>query len=297
MFPGAQCGQAVCRSGPRRSDSSCWGGGPAARLPHTGSGFAQRGGADCRRKAANNSGRVGQRLRALCVFRSEKGQLQGILIDQWRAWEKQTGIKVEVHAMDWDTQALRRMRAGEFDVIDCIFETAERRNYFDFAPAYARIETAIFFRNDISGITDLASLKGFPVGVKTGDQHIDILEANGVTTVVPFPNNDAIVDAARQHKINVFVVDAPSAVYLLNKLGIDDEFRHTAPIFRDELRRAVRKGEANLLRTVSEGFAAIEPREFSQIHERWFGRTVNGKWVTLPTRPTRRRRRFWLSRA
>jgi signal transduction histidine kinase len=61
----------------------------------------------------------------------------------------------------------------------------------------------------------------------------------------------------------------------LNKAGIEDEFRHSATIFRDELRRAVRKGDANLLRTVSEGFAAIEPRELTQIHEKWFGRTIN----------------------
>jgi ABC-type amino acid transport substrate-binding protein len=57
-------------------------------------------------------------------FQSDDGKLQGILIDQWRAWEKKTGIKVEIVAMDWD-EGLRRMRAGEFDVIDSIVETAE----------------------------------------------------------------------------------------------------------------------------------------------------------------------------
>ena len=214
-------------------------------------------------------------------FQSDEGKLQGILIDQWQAWEKKTGIKVEIHAMDWG-EALRRMRAGEFDVIDSIVETAERRDYFDFTPAYATIEASIYFRNDISGITDLASLKGFPVGVKTGDQHIDQLKANGVTTVILFQNNDAIIEAAKQHKINVFVVDDPSALYLLNKMGIEDEFRHSAPIFRDELRRAVRKGDAALLRTVSEGFAAIEPGELKQIDEKWFGRTINryGRYLT-----------------
>jgi ABC-type amino acid transport substrate-binding protein len=122
-------------------------------------------------------------------FQSGQGKLQGILIDQWQAWEKKTGIKVEIHAMDWD-EALRRMRAGEFDVIDCIVETTERRGYFDFTPAYTPIEASIFFRNDISGITDLASLKGFPVGVKAGDQHIDRLKEQGVTTVIVFQNND-----------------------------------------------------------------------------------------------------------
>ena len=72
------------------------------------------------------------------VFQSDEGKLQGILIDQWQAWEKKTGIKVEINAIDWG-EALQRMRAGEFDVIDSIFETAERRDYFDFTPAYATI--------------------------------------------------------------------------------------------------------------------------------------------------------------
>jgi two-component system, NarL family, sensor kinase len=170
---------------------------------------------------------------------------------------------------------LLRMRAGEFDVIDAIVETPERREYFDFTPAYTPIEASVFFRDDISAITDIGSLKGFPVGVKAGDQHVDKLKANGVTTVVSFPNYDAMIDAAKQHKINVFVIDNPSALYLLNKAGIEDEFRHSAPMFRDELRRAVRKGDTALLRTVSEGFAAIEPDELKQINEKWFGRAIN----------------------
>jgi PAS domain S-box-containing protein len=215
------------------------------------------------------------------AFQSEDGKLQGILIDQWQLWEKKTGIKVEIKAMDW-SEALQRMRAGEFDVIDCIVETAERRDYFDFTPAYATIEASIFFRKDISGITDFASLKGFPVGVKTGDQHVDKLKANGVTTVIQFQNNDAIIEAAKQHKINVFVADDTSALYLLNKMGAEDEFRHSAPIFKDELRRAVRKGDVALLRTVSEGFAAVDPGELKQINEKWFGRTINryGPYLT-----------------
>jgi two-component system cell cycle sensor histidine kinase/response regulator CckA len=214
-------------------------------------------------------------------FQSDEGKLQGILIDQWQAWEKKTGIKVEVRAMDWG-EALRRIRAGEFDVIDSIVETPERRDYFDFTPGYTPIEASIFFRNDISGITDIASLKRFPVGVKAGDQHIDKLKANGVTTVILFQNNDAIIEAAKQHKINVFVVDDPSALYLLNKMGIESEFRHSTPIFRDKLRRAVRKGDAALLRTMSEGFTAIEPSELKRIDEKWHGHTIDriGRYLT-----------------
>ncbi|MGB8355613.1 MAG: transporter substrate-binding domain-containing protein [Chthoniobacteraceae bacterium] len=207
------------------------------------------------------------------AFQSADGRLQGVMVDQWQAWEKKTGIKVEIHAMNWD-DALRRMSAGEFDVIDAIVETPGRRDYFDFTSPYATIEASIFFRKDISGITDLASLKGFPVGVKMGDQHIDKLKENGVTTIVQFQNFDAIVEAAKQRKINVFLTDNPSTLYLLNKMGIENEFRHSKPIFHDELRRAVRKGDEALLRTVSEGFAAIDPGELKQIDEKWFGLTI-----------------------
>ena len=208
------------------------------------------------------------------AFESDDGRLQGILVDQWRLWEKKTGIKVELHAMDWG-EALQRMRAGEFDVIDSIVETAQRGDDFDFTPAYHTIEASIYFRKDISGITDVASLRGFPVAVKTGDQHIDQLRANGVTTLILFQNNEAIVEAAKAHKINAFVADDLSALYLLNKMDLESEFRHSAPIFRDELRRAVRKGDAATMRTVSQGFAAMEPAELIHIEEKWFGRTIN----------------------
>lgn len=37
-------------------------------------------------------------------FQSDAGHVQGILVDQWRAWEMKTGIKVELHAMNWPTR-------------------------------------------------------------------------------------------------------------------------------------------------------------------------------------------------
>jgi PAS domain S-box-containing protein len=175
--------------------------------------------------------------------------------------------------MDW-AEALRRMRAGEFDVIDCIAATDKRSHYFDFTPGYATVEASIFFRNDVSGITDQASLRGFAVGVKAGDKHLDQLTESGVTTAIPFRNNAEIIRAAKQHKINVFVMDVPAALYLLNKMGIANDFRRSAPIFRDDLRRAVRKGDTKTLSIVSVGFAAIELGYLKQINERWFGRAI-----------------------
>jgi len=206
-------------------------------------------------------------------FQSSDGKVRGILVDQWRAWEKKTGRKVEIQAMDWD-EALRRMRMGDFDVIDTVVETPERRAYFDFTPPYATVDASIFFREDISGIADLASLKGFPVAITAGDQLIDRLRQNGVTTVIPFNNEYEIIEAAKRRKINIFVTADASGRYWLSKAGIAGDFQHSAPVSRDKISRAVRKGDATTLRLVTEGFAAIEPSELAQINEKWIGRPV-----------------------
>ena len=207
------------------------------------------------------------------VFTDNEGKLQGILVDEWRLWESQTGIKAEIHGMNW-SEALQRMRAGEFDVIDPLFKTQERTAYWDFSKPYRRIDVPVFFRKDISGITDLKSLKGFPVAAKAGDAAIDLLKRNGITTVLQFNSYEAIVKAAKQHQVNVFIMDKPPALYYLNKLGLQEEFRQSAPVNTGEFHRAVKKGDVALLRTVEEGFAAIDPAKLKRIEDKWYGQTL-----------------------
>lgn len=215
------------------------------------------------------------------VFVSD-GKLQGILVDQWALWEKKTGMHAELHAMDW-ADALRRMRAGEFDVIDTIFKTEPRTAYFDFTAAYARLEVPIFFGRELSGIKDLDSLHGFPVGVKAGDAAEDVLREHGITTLVPFRNYESIVTAAEQHRINVFVIDKPPALYFLSKLGLLDRFRESAPVSVGAFHRAVRKGDTATLQIVEDGFNAMTPDEIRAIDDKWFGTLVssNGRYVSI----------------
>ena len=209
------------------------------------------------------------------AFQNTDGALKGILVDQWRLWEKKSGIKAELHAMDW-SEALRRMQTGEFDVIDTIFKTDQRLKLYDFTPPYQKIEVPIFFRKEIAGISDAVSLRGFPVAVKAGDAAIDLLKRNGVDTLLFFNSYEAIIRAAKDHKVNVFVIDKPPAVYFLNKLGIADQFKVSIPLNVGEFHRAVRKGDSALLRVVETGFAAISPAEYQAIEKKWYGSDLGG---------------------
>src|SRR5665648_1070772 len=104
-------------------------------------------------------------------FRDSQGNLQGITIDQWKLFEHKTGIKVNITRMTWN-KAIERMTRGEFDVIDTISYSADRTKLFDYAEPYATLEVPIFFRKNISGITDVNSLKGFTVAAKKGDKEL-----------------------------------------------------------------------------------------------------------------------------
>ncbi|MDB6004482.1 MAG: hypothetical protein JWR15_1469, partial [Prosthecobacter sp.] len=209
------------------------------------------------------------------VFRDNEGKLQGIVIDQWRVWEKRTGVTAEIHGMDWN-EAVHRMKEGEFDVIDAMFKTAERTAYLDFGKPYTTIEVSIFFRSSVAGINNLSSLRGFPVAAKLGDTAVKLLQENAITPMLLYNNYEAIIQAANERKVNIFVGDKPPAQYFLQKMGLESEFRMTEPISIGEFHRAVRKGNTSLLQLVEKGFDDVGVKELAWIEKKWFGQTLDG---------------------
>ncbi len=207
------------------------------------------------------------------VFLDGDGTLQGILVDQWRLWQKKTGIRVEIKATDWGS-ALKGMKAGNFDVIDTIFKTEERSGWLDFTQPYARVEVPVFFNKEISGISDAASLRGFIVAAKEGDAAVELLRRHGVKNLVLFNGYEAIVRAAKEHKINVFVVDKPPALYFLYKYGIQEQYKQSPPLDVGEFHRAVKKGDTVLLREIEAGFSRISAGELQEIEEKWYGAQI-----------------------
>ena len=204
------------------------------------------------------------------VFVDNQGQIQGILADQWRLWQEKTGIQVELTATDWK-DALRDMKAGKHDVIDTAFETEERKTWLDFGKPHARMEVAAYFDKAISAINTVDSLQGFVVAVKEGDATIDLLRSQGVNDLVLFKGYEAVIQAAKEHKVNVFVIDTPPALYFLYKYGLQNDFKVSPPINVGEFHRAVSKGNTALLREIEAGFALLSPGELASIEKKWYG--------------------------
>ncbi len=210
------------------------------------------------------------------IFRDAHGDIQGILVEQWKLWEKKTGIHVDLMAMDW-SKALEAMEQGRADVIDTIFFTQRRAQLYDFSRPYARLEVPIFFQNSISGITGIESVRGFSVGVKRGDACIEVFKRNGVVKeLVEYDSYEAIIKDAAKDRLRVFCIDKPPALYYLNKYHLVEHYRCSPSLYTGEFHRAVTKGRKDLLAAMEEGFSKISDEEYEAIDRKWFGAGLPG---------------------
>ncbi|GAB4481734.1 MAG: hypothetical protein Kow0088_24180 [Anaerolineales bacterium] len=203
-------------------------------------------------------------------FLAADGNLQGILVDQWSLWQRKTGIHVQLDGLDWG-EALQRMANGEYDVIDTIFYNEQRAKLYDFSQPYQDIEVPVYFRSNISGISDVEDLKGFGVAVKAGDNAIYYLRENGIEQLIEYPSYEAIIQAAERREVVLFMTDKPPAEYFLLKYGLHNDFRASQPFYVGQFHRAVQKGNQELLATVEEGFGLITLSENRGIYTRWYG--------------------------
>lgn len=207
------------------------------------------------------------------VFRDDHGKVQGILPDLWALWAEKTGIDVRLDAMDW-ARAQQVMGDGKADVIDTLFETEARQRLYQFSEPYATIDVPIFFHKSIAGIAGVFDLRGFAVGTKGGDACNDWLASHRISNLKPYPSYEALIDAGARGEIKVFCVDKPPGLYFLYKKNLETEFRYSDPLYSGQFHWAVRKGDAELFKLVSDGFAKITPQERTAIEQHWIGKSL-----------------------
>lgn len=208
------------------------------------------------------------------VMRNDKGVMEGLLIDEWRLWEKKTGIKVEITAAHWE-QAQQILQADGADVIDMMVRTPSREPLYDFSTPYVTIPLAIYTHASIGGIHNPASLHGFLVGAKPGSACRENLARFGITTLASYDSYPAIVNAAIADQVRIFCADQAAADYLLYRAGATENFRQAFTLYTGRFHRAVRKGNTATLVKVEQGFAAISPAERKALNDKWRGKPIS----------------------
>jgi ABC-type amino acid transport substrate-binding protein len=208
------------------------------------------------------------------LFRGESGKLQGIIVDKWALWSKETGIHVNVAGMPW-FGAQEVTREGSADVIEAIADTPGRVGLYEFSSPYANVDARVFFHRSISGINnDPTSMRGFAIGAKHGSACGNWLMERGIDTVFGYPTSEDLIKAAGAGEVRLFCMDSPVAEYYLLKLNLADSFRRTDPLYVAQFHWAVVKGRAELRDFIQRGFDRVGASELRAVEERWTGSPV-----------------------
>ncbi|MEO5660800.1 MAG: PAS domain S-box protein [Polaromonas sp.] len=201
-------------------------------------------------------------------FRGADGQLQGYLVDRWALWQAQTGVKVNLQAMDL-ARAQDLLRSGGADVIDILARTPARELLYDFAAPYTRLQTVLFLHKSVTGEVDAVTLKGMTVGVREGDLCIDLLRERGVTRFKIYPSNEILLQRATQEGLPVFCMNQQTANYLMDLNNHPDNYRAATPIFNARLSWAVLRGNDAMYSLVADGFAAMDSAPLDRLGAEW----------------------------
>src|SRR5258707_3273478 len=213
------------------------------------------------------------------LFRTDGGELQGIIQDKWELWSRKTGVPVKVEGMEW-AKAQETLKTKGADVIEALAYTEARAKLYEYSPPYAEVDARVFFHRSISGINDVASMRGFTIGAKDGSACASWLEDRRIETIRRFPSSDAVVAAARTREVPLFCMDLPAAQYYIFKQSLADEFRQTSPLYVARFHWAVLNGRADLRDFIQRGFERITAQELQDIEARWLGHPL---WLPIDT--------------
>ncbi len=207
------------------------------------------------------------------IFLGADGTPEGYLVDLWKLWEKQTGIRVELTATAW-AEAQAMISRGEADVIEAIYRTPGREGSYEFSQPYSTQHIYIFADRSISGISGPNTLKGFQIGVEQGDACIEMLERQGITSLQRYRDYSQMIQAAIDQEVKLFCLDEIPANFYLYRMHAQERFQKTFQLYSGQMHRAVRKGEGELLAVVEAGMAAINPADVEALREKWMGQPL-----------------------
>ncbi|MCC5806745.1 MAG: transporter substrate-binding domain-containing protein [Opitutales bacterium] len=202
------------------------------------------------------------------AFLDKSGEPKGLLVEFWEEVGRSLGRPVEFRLVDWPA-TLAQVRDGQADIHGGLIESAERREFLEFSRELMPLSAFAFV---VSGSTAarLEDLGPGPVGITAGSFELEFVRKHhpGLSLRV-FRNNEEMVRAAAQGRIEAFVADYPVGLYLLDRHAGQAAFRPLEHLYTRSLHAAVRKGDADLLETVNTSIGTIDEEDLRRLTQRW----------------------------
>ena len=202
------------------------------------------------------------------AFEDGSGEARGLLIDLWRYYGDLMGREVVFKLVDWP-DTLRNVSEGSADLHGGLFASAERDRSLDFTQEFVPLRTYLFAAEGLS-VSNLDGVGEQTVGVVAGSYEVEFVEGRAPEVKLKqYRNNEAMVKAALDGEIRLFVADYPVALYLLDELGGATRFHPKELLYARQLVAAVQEGRGEMLSELNAVMASADPVEVRRIMQRW----------------------------
>lgn len=213
-------------------------------------------------------------------FLDAQGKPHGITIDLWNLWSRKTKVPVKFRLLQWDS-CFYEIRQGRAHAIAAAMKTPDRVKEFAFSKQLLTIVPMVFFHKHMEGVGSISDLKGYQIGVVKGDANqVFAQQMQDSLNFVEYANTEALVQAAIDGKIHIFIADRQLGVHFLAKHKEGENFHYAGMGMPSQNHYAmVLLKEVELSQVVIKGFQEIGSLEIRQILNEWKG---NGVQYSIP---------------
>jgi len=210
---------------------------------------------------------------------SPTGKPQGLFIDLWRLWAKESGIDIEFIAQPRIKQ-LAMLKDGDVD-IHIGYSAESFDNQLQIATQIYGVYSGVFISKKIKNVYSMADLSGKTLGALKGSIYLKSIKEQfpdinieafstpyGMLNAAEFGNIDAMIGAEEYLNTRLIQSNLQSSFYQLRNVNFP------APIFS-----LVQKNNDELVELIKEGFANIPVEKLIALERNWLNHKQNGYFL------------------
>ncbi|NDV28247.1 transporter substrate-binding domain-containing protein [Desulfovibrio sp. JC010] len=200
-------------------------------------------------------------------FINDEGEPDGLLIDFWNEWSRQSGIDIKFKLLPWKN-SVQQTIDGDADINAGMYYSSSRAREMIFGDYIFHIQGGLFAAKDMVGSKILNRKESCGV-IKGGYSKIFMQEKYPFTPLIIYNSAWDMYHAAAEGRLKLFVADFPVAAYQLHTLGITDRFQCLQKLYTRDIYPTVSKRNPKLIKRINLYIAAIPRKRKKAILQKW----------------------------
>ena len=204
-------------------------------------------------------------------FLNEQKQFDGFDVDVANDIARRLGVSVEFVATQFEA-LIGGLDADKWDIVIAQMSiTDQRSRQVDFTEPYVVTGGVIIVRNDESGYTTLADLKGKRVGAGSGTTFEEVAAGAGAV-VTTYKSVNQYVQDLENRRLDAIINDRITMGYLIKSKSLPLKISSTDLVSRDVIGMAVKKNNPDFVAAVNKALNDMKTDgTYKTIYVKWFG--------------------------